>query len=439
MIRLLGICILCLMVAVQPALAQQCNAAYEVVSKISRPDFGAYNISEIIYGEIPVTERFVAGMTDADNNRIAAGHRYKDKGDEVALILAKFDRRGRVLWEKEHDIKGLEEVTTMLPHGDGFLLLGNKHGEVWLGFFKADGELKRQKILKDNKFDLTARDIIRGIDGKSLVLAAHAEGKGYAATGYGMIYMLDASGNPLRDRVYLPGIENDILSLAVQDGAFYVAAGHVEAANGLQAGWVLKLDEEAKLIWQRQYSRGAAAQINTIVDYIDDFIVVGGRSVPIGSGNLGAWIMVLDGDNGNVGWQRFYTGTYDHYVRNIITHDDRQITTLIDGVRRDGSRPNIKDGEEPEYAMLLTLSPRGVVLERNTYYQGEGVGAYDVFLGNNSERIMVGYADMKYQKGQEDDPDAEFNVERSREGWILAGAPAEPYNDPCVPEKPYIP
>ncbi len=422
-----------------PATAQKCDPDYEVIIKLRKPEIGSYNLWDAIYGEKTKTERFASGVTNAAGNVVVAGERSPHEGGERVIILAEFDRRGRVVWERESQIKNLEKITVFLRSESGYIVVadrkeGERKHQIWLGFFDQAGALVKEKTIRDKDFDLFSHDMIISNEGKGYLLAASARGRGYESLSYAILYKLNSRGHVTSDKAYLPGLENRILGLAPQDGKFYIATGYTRMDDGRKAGWALKLNEKGAILWQRQYPRGLSAKIKASADYTytKPYFVAVGDAEPSDRKNKAGWVMMLNGDNGDIGWQRYYTGDFDFHGRDILTHSDGQISVLLDG-------ENPPRQDNLEYARVLTLSPRGVVLLSDTYFNGKGAGAYRMFLGPNQERILAGHSDVLYQVENMDDPQGEAYVENSREGWVVAGSPAEPYDDPCVQPYSFIP
>lgn len=436
-------CIFCLLSLLcaffaAPAAAQKCTADYEVINYLRKPEIGSYNVWDTIYGERVPLEEFTSGLKAVEGgNVVVAGARRGYEEGDARVLLMEIDRRGRSVWEQTHVVEHLRNVKLILHDKSGYIVMGDqksgkKNTRVWIGFFDAKGNFLRSKTVSDPKGDLYGHSLIRDMDGKGLVLAASMKGRGDDSRGRAVIYRLNSKGDVVSKRSYAPGLENAILSLTIQDGTYYIGAGYSRVEDGRKAGWVIKMNKDGNIIWQRQYPRGLLGSLNVAVDYTDKFIVVAGEAEPSDRKNRAGWVMMLDGDNGDIAWQRYYTGAHDFAAKDLIAHDDNQISVLLDA-------QNPGKEESPEYARILTLSPRGEILLSDSYYNAVRARGADLFLGQNSERIIAGYSDVAYIEEDPEDPGAEPKKVVSREGWVLAGAPAEPYNDPCFQSYSFIP
>ncbi|MEP7234911.1 MAG: T9SS type A sorting domain-containing protein [Ignavibacteriota bacterium] len=93
------------------------------------------------------------------------------------------------------------------------------------------------------------------------------------------------------------------------------------------AAWAAKLDGNGKTIWQRCYSGNGQNLVHSIIPTKDQgFIFCGGTSANVGEGSvyhgmLDAWVMKLDSE-GNIEWQKTYGGAdYDVATSIIQTFD----------------------------------------------------------------------------------------------------------------------
>ena len=127
------------------------------------------------------------------------------------------------------------------------------------------------------------------------------------------------------------GAENVYSIEPVSDG--YIVAGSVPAAsttgtlagtvsNGSNDGWILKLNTDGSLAWQKRYGGGGADYIHSIKPTSDGGYVAVGYSVynastgtlgstarPVtGAGSEDAWVIKMDA-NGAIEWQKLFGGS----------------------------------------------------------------------------------------------------------------------------------
>ena len=369
--------------------AQDCTVDYELIFRMSKPVIGSYNVWDVLYGEQETEERLTSGVYDANGWLIAAGQRAKAGSADVDLILVALGRRGRMHWEQAHSVKGLHEVKKMIARGDGFLVLGNLKDAkgkqaVWLGFVDANGKLTGSKTLSDKKDGMVGTDIIPAHDGKNYMLAtqfitAQGEPASHAA-----VHKITPDGKVLFGPAFLPGAENKILGLTAVADNHYIAVGYIMRANGQKAGWMMRLNEQAGIDWQRQYARGSGAELVAVRPLLSRYaVVVGGVDPTQGSGeNAAGWLMTVGIDSGEIGWQRYYTGDINYAGRDLLTNPDGMISVLLEGT------PAKED--DPDYVRLLTINPRGQLFISDEYFNGEAADAYQIIKSPSDERVLLG-------------------------------------------------
>lgn len=521
------VCASCLLVTAGamyggPVLAQQCSITREMVTQLYHPDPGSYTVWDAVYGEGQKSEVFTTVMPKG-KGVVAAGTMQALEGVRPSLMLVGFDRRGRETWNQYVALSGLRDVVKILPHGkEGYLVLANrkKQGEnasVWLGVFDHEGTLKSHRNIQDDKFDLLATDIVAAPAGSETkwymaVTNTRKAGVGENETVFknATIYRLGENRNELSSRAYVLGSNNEILGLAVSkfEGENYglIATGYFENKFGKKNGWLMRLTEEASLAWQTEYSRGLSAKLKYGTGYKGKDIIAFGDVRPADSGPIGSWAMRLDGNNGRLIWQRYYygeTGHHDYQSRGLFVNKDGLITLMMaaeedldkeeEASLSPAEESTVVDDkmipEEMSYAHVLSLSPRGVTLNGDSYYQGQGVSVSQMVEGHGGERLIAGFARMPAQDvlrqssdktkpenpplkepGSIDLPDAQMseatkaglemlknrlgreaekksgkqrvktlpvnsesaNQSLTRDGWIAVGAAPETYTDPCV-------
>lgn len=426
------------LVALFPALAQaqRCETDYELIFEMRDAEIGSYNVWDTVLGEQDKQERFASAVSLGPQGTVVAGERFVFEEGDVKLVIVHVDRRGRLVWERAHGIKGLRKVIKILPVHEGYAVFGNRQGaggrsEIWVGFFGNEGRMINGRSIESREGGLNIHDVIKARDGSGFIVAASVEPSDGAAKPYGLFYKLDKTGGVLQDRSYVTGLENRILGLRALGNHDYVATGYIYGEDGRKTGWVIRLDRQGSIVWQRQYPRGRAAQLNVTHSLLNRFVVVAGDAHPAGGGNIAGWVMALDPSNGNIGWQRYYSGELDYQVRDMVANEDGLISLLLDGDPPDGET-------KKDYVRLLTINPRGFLFIADEYFNAEGADAYQLILGPVGERIIVGRTKMVYRIEGQGESD-EVELKRSLDGWLVAATATEPYKDPCLQPYSFLP
>ena len=339
------------------ACAQSCEVESQIVFKLRDPAVVAYNLWDEVYGLREYDEIF-SHAVEAENGRtFLAGLRARMEERARDLIIVEVDKRGRLQFDKIHNIEGLRKVVEIIPRDDGYMVMGNvrKQGEksyIWLGFFDKTGVLFSQKDIRLTGASVYAKDIVSALDGDGFVLAASAERRLGEIGLYSIIYRISSDGEVLQDRAYYPGLVNEIRSIDRLGDHDYIAAGYIQTDDNSKAGWMMRLNKKAGIVWQKQYTRGTKSEFTRVKHYKGEMFIVTGLSTPYGSEAAAAWTMLVEGFNGENMWQRFYRDEFDLIGQDVLVHEDGRVSLLMNAIQPPGK-------QDQNYVRLLTLSPRG--------------------------------------------------------------------------------
>jgi len=302
-----------------------------------------------------------------------------------------------------------------------------------MGFFDKVGKLTGQKTISSGKSSsLLPDDILLRGDGKGFILAA-AVGNEKSDLFHAAIYHLNLKGDVTDTHAYMPGLDNRLRGLSATSKYEYVASGYLRGEDGRITGWILKLNEDGSLIWQRQYPRGKSAQINKAVPFVTESLIAAGTTEPLNGGNSAAWVMMIDEGTGNVVWQRYYTDALDQAATDAIVNADGLASIMVQNTKPAGVEAT-EDTED--FIRLLTVNERGVLTISDEYFNGAGAQGAQMIGGRAGERIILARTDIVYKI----EPKPGQEVETLKHGWdglIVAGAPMEHFDDPCIRANPF--
>ncbi len=406
--------------------AQKCDAIYETITRLHHPDPGAFMVWNSVYGNEKHSTKFVFAIESSSKtgNVIAAGEVKITSGVRPALLLVEYDRRGRKIWGKIYKVPYMEKVIKIASDGDGYVVVANisapkKHNEIWIGFIDGAGKLKSYKIIGDKKFDLFANDLQPKIGGGGWMLPVTAtinyKGEGYTQKN-SLIFILDNKGNKINSRSYILGVKTEMLGLTVSefdaDNTGYIATGYFENNSGKNIAWVLRLNQDLSMVWQKEFSRGVSAKAVRSYSSGEGGVIVAGDVDSANSKSGGVWLAKLGGVNGAIDWQRYYMSkeqTHTYSVRGINVNNDGLIALLMKAEPIDKSYLDPKHDDEGEkdkmagfgisdnssYGHLITLSPLGVTMSGDAFYYGQESFLSSLSSDNSGRRIMAGLAIVK--------------------------------------------
>jgi len=101
----------------------------------------------------------------------------------------------------------------------------------------------------------------------------------------------------------------------------YIAAGVTPGYGGTGDVWVLKLDEDGDLLWDRRYGGLRWDEAHSIRETSDGGSIVAGETESRGEGESDAWVLKLDQDGGLV-WDRTLGGPGQDEAVSILQTSD---------------------------------------------------------------------------------------------------------------------
>lgn len=324
----------------------------------------------------PGSERAFAVAAATGGGFIVAGEIGTDKRGTDAWVL-RLDDEGDITWQKaygggQHDAA---HVVRQTQEG-GFVVVGSRGpsnidpSDVWVLKLDEKGDVTWQKTYGDKHGD-------QGLCGRQ------TEDGGYIVGGWASplasssgtdawVLKLDEKGEITWQKTY-GGDKGDAVNdiQQTEDGG-YVAAGSSSSfgSGGLMGAWVLKLDGDGNIDWQKLYrdGKGAHGYAPSAVYEAEGggYVVAGQRSTPGASGHGEAWVLRLGGD-GDVTWQGTYGGPYNDSASAIRPAEGGGGHIIA------GYTDSFVTGARHAWLLKLEDKSGGIVWQR---VYGESKGAY---------------------------------------------------------------
>jgi hypothetical protein len=229
-------------------------------------------------------------------------------------------------WGRTYGGSGDDTASAVQPTADGgYIIAGSTRSfgagdlDAWLLKLDAEGAVVWQKTYGGAYADV-ANDVRQTRDGGYIVAGETALPRPenpLACWTHAWLLKLDANGNVVWQRAH--GADGCATATAVRPtpGGGYVAAGSIQSSTGLASdAWVVKLDAEGNVLWQKIYGGSDYNHANDIQLTADEgFVVAGDRNLPYETGR-DAWILKLD-SGGNVAWQRSYGAASDDAAYSV--------------------------------------------------------------------------------------------------------------------------
>ncbi|MBW2262142.1 MAG: hypothetical protein JRG91_09235 [Deltaproteobacteria bacterium] len=287
--------------------------------------------------------------------------------------------------------------------GGGFVLAGwtesfdEAGGDAWIVRLDAGGGIVWQRSYGGAQFD-EARSIRTTSDG-GFVVAGTTESFGVGTDGAMWVLKLDGDGAVDWQKTIAGGGGS---SIAIAGGGGYFVAGSTSVHGaGSSDAWVVKLDADGAVDWQNTYG-GTQNDVAYAVEATDDDGCVVSGWTSVGTLFAQIWVMKLAAD-GSVTWSKSYGGTGDG------GEDARAVRQTSDGgYIVVGWTMSFGAGDADVW--VLKLDSAGDVQWQNTYGgasadRGFGVnqtsdGGY--LVAGRTESFGAGGADMWLLKLQSD-------------------------------------
>tara|TARA_B100001989_G_scaffold251270_2_gene230115 strand:+ start:2794 stop:4314 length:1521 start_codon:yes stop_codon:yes gene_type:complete len=399
-----------------PVQAQNCNAPYEMMTELRYPELGSYSVWDNAYGEPRKSEIFKSAIALDDGTVLAVGEKRHLEKVAPSLMIVKFDKRGRKSWEEYHSPGQIKDIVKFIPFQKGYVILVNRYAKDenrkdYASLFFIDNNAKITKVqnIQSDAYNITATDVLGLNDAADTIVisAIHSRSEGQGedqrSIKRGAIYTYNKNKNATNWREYIVGINSEILSLEktlIKGGAIdIIATGTFENNHGKKMGWVFRLDKDGSYKWQKEFSRGESTLVSDAYGYKNGDIIAAGTVKPIGERPNGAWLMRLDGNNGDIKWQRYYYGEksqYHYSAQDVVVNDDGIITFLMSAISYNEIEERGFDGSG--FGHVLNISPRGITLGGEAYFKGNSAHINEMRLAPKSQYIMSGYTWQNAQK-----------------------------------------
>jgi hypothetical protein len=349
-----------------------------------------------------------------------------------------------ILWEKSYGGKNAEYLFDAQPTADyGFILAGsslsdktgnktdNNNGDLdyWVWKMDEKGELDWQKSFGGSGFDLL-QSIKNTRDGGFILAGTSSSNVGFqkkdscrGVTDFWVI-KLDAKGEEQWQKTIGGNGQEELLcAFQTRDGGYMLGGSSSsspaiietnnsnekkasdvkpdlyaksEKSRGNMDYWIVKLDKEGTVLWQKTYGGEYADLLRSMEQTKDGGYIMGGYSNSSQSGekttaNTGIgdyWIVKID-DVGGIEWQKTYGGNGDNQLYVIHQTEDGG---YIAGGNSNSTTPltsmggNVRSGTD---YWVLKMDEKGAVVWSETYDFGK-VDILTSLVENKDHTYLIG-------------------------------------------------
>ena len=302
----------------------------------------------------------VASTTTQEGGFLLAGTSFSNQsGDKKAnniggsdVWVIRLDENGEELWQQTLGTKGNDETSAVVQSMDqGFFIAGNISShkqlfgskDVFISKLDRQGKLIKTTVIGgkglDEVSDMTATE-----DGGVLLAVYSTSGK----TDNKVLKVPEKSGVPTKDGDAVPQESTALDLLSSMDRTAGSSSGDTsmvmplygksEEGSGGGDYWIIKLDKNAKIEWQKSYG-GADDDRPKTISFTEKGYLIVGESRSNSSGNkkenikegTDLWFISMD-KAGNELWQKNYS------------FGNRDVVMSLDVIRKTGKNNQSQDG-----------------------------------------------------------------------------------------------
>lgn len=261
---------------------------------------------------------------------------------------------------------------------DGDVTGNHGGGDYWIVKLNPAGGIQWQKTLGGSNVD-DAQSIRQTTDGGYIIAGSSNSGDGDISGNHGnydyWIVKLDSNGN-MQWQKSLGGSSMDMAqSIQQTSEGGYIVAGSSSSNDGDVSGnhgggdyWIVKLDINGNIQWQKSLGGSSSEQVNSVQQTFDGGYIIAGTTVStdgditVSYGNNDFWVVKLN-SGGNMQWQK----TLGNIGDNIGYYAQQTFDGGYIAVGTSFNSSNLESGL-PDY-WVIKLSNNGTI-EWDKYFGG---------------------------------------------------------------------
>jgi len=172
--------------------------------------------------------------------------------------------------------------------------------------------------------------IIIGLVLKGNVIVNHSAS---AAVGSDPVNLLGA--DVLWERTYGGAGDDRAFDAATDEDGFVVVGSSTSFEQGRTTAWVLQLDHDGSILWNRTFLEGAGSEFRCVLGLADGFLLVGNKFLPLD--DTDGYVAKIDSE-GNLKWNvTLGNGKVDKLFSALETQDGFVLVGLTDSFSNDSN------------------------------------------------------------------------------------------------------
>ncbi len=255
---------------------------------------------------------------------IAGATESKGEGEYDAWVI-KLDADGALMWDHTFGGDATDWASALVETRNGDLAVGaytqatsDEEFDFWVLKLNSDGALLWDRTFGGAKIDWA--NAIAELQDGSLAVAGHTESKGAGGADMWLL-KLDVQGNLLWDRTF-GGVGRDFATAVgdTRDGGLIVA-GPIESESTKVDIRVVKLNTQGDVVWDHTFGGGDDDWVRAVMETKDGGHAAAGYRMSDDGGLYDAWVLKLD-RNGALLWDQTYGSAANEWARALIELPD---------------------------------------------------------------------------------------------------------------------
>ncbi len=296
-------------------------------------------------------------------SKSADGDGSKNEGQHDHWIV-KLDNQGNIEWERSFGFAGHDHSRSIIQTNDGGFFIGGyldvdasdgagnetataKHGvgEFWAQKIDANGSLEWRRYFGGTNNDRIF-NVLQAHDGNYLLVGASESNDFDIKNSNGSydfwVVKIDTEGGMLWEKSYGgSGIDQGHAAVKTNDGNYMIVGaaissdGNVSNSKGNSDAWVIKIDENGRLLWEKSFGGSgfdAAFAIDQGKGIFSSYVIAGNSKSTDGdasknNGENDFWVIKID-NNGKLLFEKSLGGSGLDFANGVIETSDQKIVVV---------------------------------------------------------------------------------------------------------------
>jgi hypothetical protein len=301
-----------------------------------------------------------------DGGYIVAGETYSFGVDSAVIWILKLDSNGDITWQKTYGGSGRDYADFIQQTTDGgYIVVGNTSSfgggspDIWILKIDSNGDITWQKTYGGSDWD-RVYSIQQASDG-GYIAAGYTHSFGVSSSD-SFLLKLDSNGDITWQKTYGGSNSDRLYSVRQTTDGGYIVAGRTQSFGaGEEDFWVLKIDSNGDITWQKTYGGSNHDYSYSTQQTTDGGYIVAGYTYSFGVGSSDGWLLKLD-SNGDITWQKTYGGDNSNRIYSIQQTSDGGY--IVAGVAGSFYHSAYSD------SWAFKLDGSGNIVWENIYYGG---------------------------------------------------------------------